>query len=82
MQQILADVGEWCKYRNEVIHCLLNKNISSVDEKLAEQAEHGFRLARDLDTQVRALQKGNVIRRRMNLKIEKTVKVPKEEKTP
>lgn len=76
----LDDISAWCKYRNEIIHCLLNKSVDSVDARIAEQAENGFRIARTLDTLVRQLQKGNVIRKKMNLPIDKQMKVPKAEK--
>ena len=75
----LSDIQVWCRYRNEIIHCLLNKNIDSVGLSIAEQAETGFSLARDIDTQVRSIKRGNMIRRKMNLPIEKTVKIPKTE---
>ena len=76
----LSDIQEWCKYRNEIIHCLLNKNTESVGLRIVEQAEAGFSLARDLDTQVRSIKKGNIIRKEMNLPIEKTVRVSKPSK--
>ena len=75
----LSNIQKWCKYRNEIIHCLLNKNIDSVGMSIVEQAETGFSLARDIDTQVRLLKKGNTIRNKMNLPIEKTVKIPKDQ---
>ena len=74
----LSNIQEWCKYRNEIIHCLLNKNIDSVGLSIVEQAETGFSLARDIDTQVRSIKRGNMIRRKMNLPIEKMVKIPKQ----
>ena len=76
--QTLSSIQEWCKYRNEIIHCLLNKNIASVNLNLAEQAEKGFVLARELDAQLRLFKKGNFIRKKMRLPIDDLVKVPKE----
>ena len=75
--RILSDIQVWCRYRNEIIHCLLNKNLDSVGMSIVEQAETGFSLARDIDTQVRLLKKGNTIRKKMNLPIEKKVRIPK-----
>ena len=76
--QTLSSIQEWCKYRNEIIHGLLNKNIASVNLNLAEQAEKGFVLARELDAQLRLFKKGNFIRKKMRLPIDDLVKVPKE----
>ena len=63
----LHDISEWCNYRNEVIHALLNKNIESLNEELAEQAMEGMKLARYLDAQIAALKKGNVTRKKLGL---------------
>lgn len=63
----LKDVTNWCSYRNEVIHALLNKNTESLMQKLQEQAQWGMDLARFLDDQVKKLKKGNVIRRNLKL---------------
>lgn len=65
--ECLHDISEWCNYRNEVIHALLNKNIESLNEELAEQAMEGMKLARYLDAQVAALKKGNVTRKKLGL---------------
>ena len=58
---------------------LKSDNIDSVGLSIVEQAETGFSLARDIDTQVRSIKRGNMIRRKMNLPIEKTVKIPKDQ---
>ena len=63
----LNDIKEWCDYRNEVIHSLLNKNIDSLNEELAEQVMKGMKLARYLDSQVASLKKRNVIRNKFKL---------------
>lgn len=73
--EILTSIQEWCKYRNEIIHCLLNKKIESVSLNLSEQAEKGFSLARELDAVLREFKKGNAIRKRINLPIDKEVTV-------
>lgn len=74
----LSSVQKWCAYRNEIIHGLLNKNIASVDLNIAAQAEEGFILARKLDAQLRVFKRGNVIRKKMKLTIDPTVKVARE----
>ena len=63
----LDDIANWCAYRNEVIHALLNKNIRSLMQELPQQAKLGMDLARFMDDQVKKLKKGNVIRRRLKL---------------
>ena len=63
----LSDIADWCAYRNEVIHALLNKNTVSLMQKLPQQAQRGIELARFMDEQVKKLKKGNVIRRRLKL---------------
>lgn len=63
----LSDISNWCAYRNEVIHALLNKNTGSLMKELPLQAERGMELARFMDDQVKKLKKGNVIRRKLKL---------------
>ena len=64
----LEKIREWCDYRNEVIHALMNKSVESVDERIADQAAKGMVLARYLDSQVKNLKKGNRIRRSLGYK--------------
>ena len=71
---IIEEVSEWCKYRNEIIHCLLNKNSFAVNEVVQIKAEEGFMLARRLDDQVRALKSGSVIRKKLRLPVESSKK--------
>lgn len=65
-------VEEWCRYRNEVIHSLLNKNITSLNEKLEEETIAGMKYARFIDAQIRILKKNDRIRRSVNAPKEKT----------
>lgn len=66
----LNEIDQWRKYRNEIIHSLLNKNSSAVNEKLEEKAIEGKDLARFLDDQSAKIRKGNVLRRCLKLKVE------------
>ena len=50
---LLDEIEEWCKYRNETVHCLLNKNIDSLYEQIRQQATKGHVLFRELNNQVR-----------------------------
>ncbi len=65
--RILQDMEEWCKYRNEIIHCLLNKNLESLHEQVEAKAKEGFRLFRRLDNQVRWVSRKK-IREKLKLK--------------
>jgi len=75
---IIEEVSAWCKYRNEIIHCLLNKNSFAVNEVVQIKAEEGFKLARRLDDQVRALKKDNLIRKKLRLPVERSKKAKDE----
>ena len=63
----LDEITAWCAYRYEVIHALLNKNTRSLMEGLPWQAKRGMDLARFMDSQVKKLRAGNVIRRKLKL---------------
>lgn len=60
-------VTEWCKYRNEIVHALMNKNIESMQTEICEQAKKGMMLARKLDNIERKIKAGNKIRKSINL---------------
>lgn len=64
---ILNEIGVWKRYRNEVIHGLMNKNLESLDEKLADKALEGKKLAEQLDNQLKLFKKGNYSRRILKL---------------
>lgn len=68
---ILSDIEDWCKYRNEVMHAALNKNIESLYSDIYIKVEDGMQYARFLDSQVKVVKAGNKIRRAMNLVVEK-----------
>lgn len=61
------DIENWCSYRNEIIHALMNKNIESTYKDIATKAEEGMRLCRELDAQVARLKTGNRIRKSIKL---------------
>ena len=63
----LDGIEAWKKYRNEVIHGLMNKNYGALCEDLAEKCEEGMALARMLDEQLKLVKKGNRIRRKMKI---------------
>lgn len=67
----IKEIEEWCSYRNEIVHALMNKNLESIESELKEKAEVGMRLANNIDSQERMIKKGNKIRKGINLVIEK-----------
>lgn len=67
VMECLNGIADWCDYRNEVIHALLNKNMDSLNNELAGQVRNGMAMARYLDSQVASLKKGNVIRKKLKL---------------
>ena len=67
----IKEIEEWCSYRNEIVHALMNKNLESMESELKEKAEAGMRLASRIDLQERMIKKGNKIRKGINLVIEK-----------
>ena len=66
---MINEIKQWCKYRNEIIHCLMNKSINSVDSALKEREEQGFELAKEIGSVVKTIKKGNLIRRRVGLPV-------------
>ena len=65
------EIDVWCKYRNELIHSLMNKHIESVSDGLQMHAERGMQIVKFIDVWEKALKKGNVIRNSANLPINK-----------
>ena len=67
LAETLGEIEDWCAYRNEIIHALMNKSIENIELELAVKAEDGMRLCRELDSQVDKLKNGNKIRKSINL---------------
>lgn len=65
----LNKLHEWCAYRNEVIHGLMNKNLESLSGGLKFKVEEGMLLANFFDNQEKHLKKGNKIRKSANLQM-------------
>ena len=57
----------WLRYRNEIIHASLNKNIDALYEGLGDKVESGMEYARFIDSQVKLLKKSNLVRRKMKM---------------
>ena len=61
--ELLDRIENWCKYRNEVIHSLMNKNLDSLYQRLSEKAQEGHELFRELDKHVSWVKRKNIRRR-------------------
>lgn len=66
-QELLDQIETWTKYRNEVIHSIMNKNLESLDERLEDKALEGKKLAEALDNQLKQFKKGNYARKFLKL---------------
>lgn len=67
----IKQIEDWCRYRNEIVHALMNKNLESIESELKTYAEAGMQLANYIDARERIIKKGNKIRKGMNLVVEK-----------
>lgn len=65
--QTLDNSEYWCKYRNECIHSVMNKNMKSLGSDLESKAIEGMQYARFIDAQVKVLKRENRIRRSLGL---------------
>ena len=69
--ETLENIEKWKAYRNEIVHSLLNKNIDCVNSELETIAVNGMKYAREIDSYLKILKKGNQIRKSINAPIEK-----------
>lgn len=70
MRDVFDAIKNWCSYRDEIIHALMNKNLISLQSELEEKAEEGMELANKLDTFVREMKKGNKVRKAAGFKMD------------
>ena len=63
----IDEIKDWLKYRNEIVHASMNKNIDCLYESLKLRVEDGMEYARFLDNQVKILKKSNNVRKKMNM---------------
>lgn len=68
MLDILNRISEWCEYRNEVVHAVLNKNLNSLYSELRDRVEDGMALGRMIDKQISAMKRRDNVRKALKLK--------------
>ena len=68
MLDTLNRISEWCEYRNEVVHAVLNKNLNSLYSELSDRVEDGMALGRIIDKQISAMKRRNNVRKALKLK--------------
>ena len=64
----LDEIEAWCKYRNELIHGLMNKDLMSLYAEIGDKAKEGMELAVRVDAYVDTVSKRNTIRKSIKLK--------------
>lgn len=67
LRESIASLEKWCNARNEIIHGLLNKNSTYLDEQLKKYAEEGFKIARDIDSIISEYKRNGNIRKKLNI---------------
>lgn len=65
----LNSLTEWLKYRNEIMHASMNKNVDSLYENLNVKVADGMEIARFIDSQVKLLKKSGTIRRYLRMQM-------------
>ena len=65
MIETIDCLGSWLKYRYEVIHASMNKDIDSLFGDLPEKVEEGMQYARLIDAQTTILMKKSLVRKKM-----------------
>lgn len=67
LKNTLTELQGWCKYRNEIIHGAMTKNIYSLNEGLVEKAVDGLVYARMIDNESKKLKRRKYIRRSVSM---------------
>ena len=63
----LQDITTWCEIRNQYIHALLNKNYDALHDGHCEYSEQGLKLARKVDSYVKNVKRGDIIRKKFKI---------------
>ena len=67
----LALLKDWLKYRNEVIHGAMTKDIYALYENIEEKAVQGLAYARVIDNEAKKLMRRDYIRKAVKMPIKK-----------
>ena len=67
LSEVLQDLDAWRNYRNEVIHTAMSKNVYSLQEHLADNAQLGMDFARVIDNASKKLKRRTTIRRSVSM---------------
>ena len=55
MKTALNQIEKWCKYRNEIVHAMFNKDLGDLRWGYEQHVKDGMKLARYIDSQVQSL---------------------------
>ena len=55
IKKMLNKVEDWCKYRNEIIHGMFNKDLEALRSGYLKHVKEGFEFGRYIDQQVKNL---------------------------
>lgn len=67
--EILSKTQQWCAYRNEIVHALMNKNLDSLYEKIDEKSIEAYEYVKFISLQITILKKYNKIRKKLNMSL-------------
>ena len=67
----LALLKDWLKYRNEVIHGAMTKDIYALYENIEEKAVQGLAYARVIDNEAKKLMRRDYIRKSVRMPVKK-----------
>lgn len=69
LKDVLDQISQWVKYRNDIMHASMNKNIDAMYSGMREKVEMGMEYARILDAHVKDLKKCNIVRKKMKMQL-------------
>lgn len=64
---VLSELEAWLKYRNEIMHASMNKNLNKLYENIAVETEKAMDIARVIDSQVSIIKKKGSVRKDMKM---------------
>lgn len=67
MIDTLTRIEEWCAFRNELVHALLNKKVENQEEILQKLVDEGEALNRSLQNFVKSFKVRNTLRKTFNI---------------